>query len=79
MTRKENIRNWRIQKVARYLVGIALSIVGIILFVQSFLSGSPTEDAWKFGVGFIIAIIGITVFSLAWNESFKDYLRKRTR
>lgn len=75
--RAKYLRNWRIKKVTMYLIGAALFVIGIIVFIQSFLSGSSTKEAWRFPFGFAIVIAGCLIFAEAWNETFKDYLRKK--
>lgn len=80
MKKQKDLRNWRIKKIAMYIVSAVLFVLGIIVLIQSFLSGEATKDAWKFILGFAIFAAGLLVFAEAWNESFKDHLRnKRTR
>lgn len=77
MKKQTYLRNWRIKKIAIYLLGLALFVLGIIVVIQSFLSGGATIDAWMFILGIAIAGAGLSIFVDAWNESFKDYLKKK--
>lgn len=77
MKKQNDLRNWRIKKIAMYLLGLTLIPLGIVVFIQSFLSGSPTKGAWMFILGFAIAGAGLLIFVDAWNEKFKDYLKKK--
>lgn len=77
MKKQTYLRNWRIKKIAIYLLGLALFVLGIIVVIQSFLSGGATIGAWMFILGFAIAGAGLFIFVDAWNEKFKDYLKKK--
>ena len=80
MTKKQyekNLKNWRIKKVALYLLGAVIIILGIIVFIQSFLSGDPRKYAWTCVVGFAIASVGFLIFVDAYNDTFNDYLSKK--
>lgn len=80
MKKQKDLRNWRIKKITMYIAGVVLIVTGIIVFVQSFLSGGADKEAWKFILGFVAALAGALLFTDAWYESFKDYLRnKKTR
>lgn len=75
MKKQKDLRNWRIKKITMYIAGVVLIVTGIIVFVQSFLSGGADNEAWKFILGFATVFAGVSLFADAWNESFEDYLR----
>ena len=81
MTRRQElakeVREWRIQKIARYIGGLIFIVLGILIFIQSFLNEDATQNAWQFIVGFFIAISGFLIFAEAWHQTFKDYLKEK--
>lgn len=74
---EKNIREWRIKKISRYIGGLIFIVLGVLIFIQPFVSGEPMKDAWKFVAGLFIAGSGSLIFADAWNETFGDYISKK--
>lgn len=77
--RKKEVRNWRMQKISAYIIGIAILAVAAYLISWAY-RGDPLVGDFKPIYGVITAIIGSGWIGIAYEWSFKSYvLQKRRR
>lgn len=69
-------KKWRKWQLVKEAICLIIVLIGVILFVQSFLTGGVTKEAWKFISGFVLAFVGALSWCEINNETYSEYKKK---
>jgi membrane protease YdiL (CAAX protease family) len=77
-TRTRQLRDWRMKKIALYIISVIVTVIGAVLIAKGLFS-DPIKDSWQLIIGFLILISGIFSILDTYHWKFKEYLSQKMR
>lgn len=78
ITRRRLLREWRMKKIAFYIISVIVIVIGAILTAKGIFS-DPLKKPWQFITGFLICVAGIFSMIDTYHWKFKNYFSKKMK
>lgn len=75
---QENYENWRAKKIKLFIIGLIIAGIGMWLTIEGIFT-FPTEDVWKFPIGFFVTVLGLFVTLETQNWTYRKHLSNKRR